>query len=336
LGSLEGELKAFWEKWPDRKPITVDVIVNNVAVANALIDTGSAAYCFVSSKFVRKNDLKRIRLPEGRKAIQGVGNLTTWVTSMVKLKLDMSGHVETSFAYVLDSEDYDMILGRPWMDRFDVTIAPAKKSIFIHGTQTRIRSREEKRAIEKLRFLNAAAYSTLIKRSKRDSSINLFAASLADIEKAFKKKSKSDPQEKQPDYLKPDYKIFLREEADKLAPHRGPAIDHKIKILMTDGKEAEIPWEPLYNMSKDELLVLQKELTSYLERRFICVSRLSAAAPVAERANGITEDQIRASMIASGLPMRLWPYCAHYMARIHNLISNSTLPGKITPMESWN
>jgi hypothetical protein len=69
LGSLEGELKAFWEKWPDGKPITVDVIVNNVAVANALIDTGSAAYCFVSSKFVRKNDLKRMRLLESKKAI---------------------------------------------------------------------------------------------------------------------------------------------------------------------------------------------------------------------------------------------------------------------------
>jgi hypothetical protein len=63
LGSLEGELKAFREKWPDGKPITVDVIVNNVAVANALIDTGSAAYCFVSSKLVKKNDLERIRLP---------------------------------------------------------------------------------------------------------------------------------------------------------------------------------------------------------------------------------------------------------------------------------
>jgi hypothetical protein len=60
---------------------------------------------------------------------------------MVKLKLDMSGHVETSFAYVLDSEDYDMILSRPWMDCFDVTIAPAKKSIFIHSSQTRICSR---------------------------------------------------------------------------------------------------------------------------------------------------------------------------------------------------
>jgi hypothetical protein len=150
---------------------------------------------FFPSKFVKKNDLKRIRLLEGRKAIQGVGNLTTWVTSMVKLKLDMSGHVENCFAYVLDSEDYDMILGRPWMDCSDVTIAPAKKSIFIHGTQTRIRSREGKRAIEKLRLLDAAAYSTLIKRSKKDSLVDLFAASLADIEKAVKTKSKSDPRE---------------------------------------------------------------------------------------------------------------------------------------------
>jgi hypothetical protein len=70
--------------------------------------------------------------------------------------------------------------------------------------------------------------------------INLFAASLADIEKALKKKSKSDPREKLPDYLKPDYKIFLREEADKLALHQGPAIDHKIEVLMVDGKEADI------------------------------------------------------------------------------------------------
>jgi hypothetical protein len=40
--------------------------------------------------------------------------------------------------------------------------------------------------------------------------------------------------------LKPDYKIFLREEADKLALHQGPAIDHKIEVLMVDGKEADI------------------------------------------------------------------------------------------------
>jgi hypothetical protein len=49
--------------------------------------------------------------------------------------------------------------------------------------------------------------------------ISLFTASLADIKKALKKKSKLDPREKLLDYLKLDYKIFLREEADKLALH---------------------------------------------------------------------------------------------------------------------
>jgi hypothetical protein len=57
-------------------------------------------------------------------------------------------------------------------------------------------------------------------------------------------------------------------------------MDHKIKILTTDRKEAEIPWGLLYNMSRNELLVLQKGLTSYLECGFIRVSRSSAAAPV--------------------------------------------------------
>jgi hypothetical protein len=49
---------------------------------------------------------------------------------------------------------------------------------------------------------------------------------------------------------------------------------------MTNGKEAEISWGPLYNMSRDELLVLQKGMTSYLECGFIRVSRSSAAASV--------------------------------------------------------
>ena len=49
------------------------------------------------------NNLKRIRLLEGRKAICGVGNLTTYVTLIVKLKLDISKYVKISFAYKLDS-----------------------------------------------------------------------------------------------------------------------------------------------------------------------------------------------------------------------------------------
>jgi hypothetical protein len=55
---------------------------------------------------------------------------------------------------------------------------------------------------------------------------------------------------------------------------------------------------------------------------------------IAERANGINEERTRAALIQSGLPMNLLPYAAKYMARIHNLLSSSVLPGQITSMEA--
>ena len=54
---------------------------------------------------------------------------------------------------------------------------------------------------------------------------------------------------------------------------------------------------------------------------------------IAKRANDITEDRTCATLIAAKLPPKLWPYAAKFMARVHNLISNSNLPGKITPLE---
>ena len=48
----------------------------------------------------------------------------------------------------------------------------------------------------------------------------------------------------------------MKEEADKLAPYRGPDIDHAIKLIKLEGKPATILWGPLYNMSREELLVL--------------------------------------------------------------------------------
>ena len=47
-----------------------------------------------------------------------------------------------------------------------------------------------------------------------------------------------------------------------------------------DRKEPEVPWGRIYNMSRDELLVLQKTLTEYLDKGFIRVSSSLAATPV--------------------------------------------------------
>ena len=53
--------------------------------------------------------------------------------------------------------------------------------------------------------------------------------------------------------LSQQYKEFLHlfhlEEANQLLLHCGEGIDHKIKLILKDGKNPEVPWGPLYSMS---------------------------------------------------------------------------------------
>jgi hypothetical protein len=210
-----------------------------------------------------------------------MGEVPMAVTEVVRLRLDIEGHEEIMWAYVVDDDAYDLILGRPWMDRNSVRLAFAKKSIYISSSRTRVRSKEGRRPPAPLRQINATAFMAWKNRSRSSPGIKVFAASLADIQKALQPKHQSpDALTKIPKYLWDLKKVFSREESDKLPPHRGPKVDHAIELMTEDGKEQEPPWGPLYSMSREELLVLRKELTSYLDRGFIRVSRSSAAAPV--------------------------------------------------------
>jgi hypothetical protein len=56
----------------------------------------------------------------------------------------------------------------------------------------------------------------------------------------------------------------------------------------------------------------------------------------AERANGITEDHVRAALIAANLHKSFWPYAAKYVVCLRNLSVTSTPDGDTTPQEAWN
>ncbi|EFQ89374.1 hypothetical protein PTT_14377, partial [Pyrenophora teres f. teres 0-1] len=63
-----------------------------------------------------------------------------------------------------------------------------------------------------------------------------------------------------------------------MPPLRGPEIDYWIELEKDkNGKEKELPWGPLYNMSRGELLVLRKELISLLDKGWIRASSSLAA-----------------------------------------------------------
>ena len=112
------------------------------------------------------------------------------------------------------------------------------------------------------------------------SKVKVFAASLADITKALRMKTVTDPRTKLPQQYHEFLNVFNKERSDRLLPVRGKEIDHKIELEKQDGKDPEVLWGPLYKMSQDELLILRKTLTEYLNKGFIWVNNSPAAAPV--------------------------------------------------------
>jgi predicted transport protein len=65
-----------------------------------------------------------------------------------------------------------------------------------------------------------------------------------------------------------------------LPPLREEGTDHQIELEEVNEKESKVPWGPLYNMTREKLLVLHKTLTELLNKQFIQVSNSSAAVSV--------------------------------------------------------
>jgi hypothetical protein len=123
----------------------------------------------------------------------------------------------------------------------------------------------------KCSMVSAVGYHTLVQRKKKVKEIEVFAASIADIQKALASTTKKriDPRMKLPKHFYEFLDVFDCTEAEKLPPLQGKGIDYYIEIERKDGQEQEVPWGPLYKMSRDELLVLRCTLTDLLDKQFI-------------------------------------------------------------------
>jgi hypothetical protein len=57
-------------------------------------------------------------------------------------------------------------------------------------------------------------------------------------------------------------------------------VDYSIELVKEDGKILEVPYGPLYSMTRDELLVLRRTLLDLLDKGFIRVSSSPAGSLV--------------------------------------------------------
>jgi hypothetical protein len=162
-----------------------------------------------------------------------------------------------------------------------VTIAPAKKSLFIHSKGIRVRCYDSLNAPNTTLQVSAATFAGLLRRAKNPAEgVRVFAASIADINKALAPKAAVDVKSLLPKQYQNYLELFNPKEAAKLPPHRGPGIDHRIELESKNGQQPQPLWGLLYNMSRGELLVLRKELIALFEKGFIRVSSSPASAPV--------------------------------------------------------
>jgi len=173
-----------------------------------------------------------------------------------------------------------VFLRLPWIYKRDVRVLGNRKSLQIGSDGPIIRSQTVQEsaftAVSRPYQVSAVAFARASKRKD----CQVFAASVADINKALQKleaQTMAPDPAKLPSCYRQFLPVFDPREADKLPPFRGDGIDHHIEL---SDSTAEPPWGPLYSMSKDELLVLRKTLSDYLSKGFIRVSNSPAAAPV--------------------------------------------------------
>jgi len=203
------------------------------------------------------------------------------ISEVAYCSLDIAGHYQSRvFFYVVPQLfDHGIILGRPWLQSQDAYIDPKEDTLVIRRSGVKVTNTEKLKSQE-IRQVSAVTFTRLT-RGKYKKNVTIFAASMADIAKALAIKKYTDPKAKLPAVYHPWLDAFDRKKADVLPPLRGPGIDHTIELEKdADGNELQAPWGPLYSMSREELLVLRKTLTDYLDKGFIRVSNSPAAAPV--------------------------------------------------------
>jgi predicted aspartyl protease len=263
--------------------MSIDVIINKTKPATAMVDNGCCTYAIVTERLVQELGLPRIRTRTT--TIEGVNSQRSLVDTITEFDLDVGGVRQKAAAYIAPSTyDYDMILGKSWLARIGGVIDTAQELLKLRRHGVTVRSTESLRSIPPCAAISAAAFQLHVrKKRKKNNLIKIFAASIQDIEKALQPKAPLTPRDvrqKLPGYLQTYFDLFMPKEGKELPPLRGPEIDHRVELEQKDGKDPEVPYGPLYGMSRDELLVLRKTLLDLLDKGFIRASSSPAASPV--------------------------------------------------------
>ena len=92
----------------------VSTLINREDFASTMIDSGCLVYALCDPRFANGKALERIRI-ERRESVAMDGEMVCTIREVVSFRMDLDGHQEDAYAYVMPLGGYDMILGMPWI-----------------------------------------------------------------------------------------------------------------------------------------------------------------------------------------------------------------------------
>ncbi|KAM4056451.1 retrovirus polyprotein [Hirsutella rhossiliensis] len=252
----------------------LDVRVNGTDFVPSLVDYGCLCYGAVSKRTFHSLQLPHIRVqPRILENAAGDGKEVK-IDKITYVSIDLDGHQQHRvFMYVIDDLNWDMILGKRWMEDQDVHIHAKEGYLEIgsSGVQVRDRRRYQPPQLDVSNVM-AATFLAEARRDKRKGGIGVHSVTMADIDKALRPKPKTDVMEKLPPQYHKWSRAFSQQLADQLPPHR-PGVDLKIEVLKDEhGREKPYPGDrftacparsywcyerPSHNYSTRDLLDLQ-------------------------------------------------------------------------------
>ena len=262
--------------------ITIDTLLNGILYTHTLIDSKCLCFDMMTKKTVEQNKLKQFSV-SSQKVIDIMGKTGT-INEMTKTHINVKEHTEICYFYIKGNNlKYNLILSRLWLNRNDIWIVTKEKTIYFGLTSLYVKSTENqpKKIISSIHKVNSTVYASWIKQAKKqDSGIEVFTAFITDIEKALHLKLNIDSLMLLPEHYHHKLKLFQFSKTEKLLPLQGPDINHRIKLKQIDDKDSETSWRLLYNMLREELLILHKKFTNLLNKGFIHISQSPTTSPV--------------------------------------------------------
>lgn len=254
------------------------------APAKILVDGGATAH-FVDASFVTKHRLSTVGKSTADAVRLADGTVLHSTQVMPATPFSMGSYRDNATLHVVQLRGFDMVLGKPWLARFNPDIDWAHNILRLShkGVKHTLRPPVDWEALpNREQFLSAIQMKRLLKPKRRNQSgVKAYLAVIKDAEGNLPKDATAEEREAAIQAaihkVVEEFADVVSKDPDFKPPYPEPrSVDHAIHTE-TDKPP---PVGPLYKLSQEELQELEKQLKDLLERGLIQPSASPYGAPV--------------------------------------------------------